>query len=100
MIEGLICTIPGTKVIELCRAHAADLSTKADRLDASDEEVAKVAAANQLSSSNILLPRDRAKQLRNDARELFFIADHLDPQETYRLSRSDLAHMGVLTSRY
>lgn len=105
MIEGLKITVSGTELRTLCLTQAGKLKAKAERaLEQADVyETAEVQTGVQQSTSN----RDPVEDLRaaavthnSNAQELVFIADHLEPLETYLLGREDLYRLGIIKERF
>jgi len=102
MIEGLQVTVKAAEVAMLCHAranHHHDRATKYAEQIAS-AEAAKLEGMDYTSGDPVRAYKEKMAQHTNDAAELEFYAEHLEPSEVYRLKHDDLRKLGIVKSAY
>lgn len=105
MIEGLKVTIGGIELRDLANSRAGHHET---RCATYAEQIASMKAAqiegmsysNSSNGDPVTALEGRRTQHENDARELRFIASHINVQEIYLLDRDALTRLGIVASRY
>ena len=102
MIEGLIVTVTGKELVELClkRAEHHDKRAKVYADQKASMTANEIEGMNYSNGDPKKILQDRIDQHQEDAAELAFIADHLEPSETYRLKREDLQKLGISHSQW
>ncbi len=83
MIDGLKVTVTGKDLIELAMSRRAALAGRAARLSVFDEESGSTANQSTVQS------------LQRQAEEYEYVAEHLEPGESYRLSIHELNRLGI-----
>jgi len=92
MIEGLHFDVPTEELRAMLSVREGEHMDKALKYDAQAAALRDAGAA-QMSGMN---PAESAKSCRARAAQLGFLKDHLVPNETYRLDKSDLSELGLL----
>jgi len=100
MITGLQVTLDAVTLYNLCRDRADHHEERAKTYatQAQGMEDVKIEGTGYTGGDPVKALRDKEREHDNAARELDFIADHLDKSETYLLSRDDLRRLGVISA--
>ena len=102
MIEGLIVTIPGPELQQLCNArtahHRERVAAYAQQIHSMKDN--DIEGMNYTGGDPLRNLTERMTQHEDEAREMEFIAKHLDLSESYRLSRDDLGRLGICKGRH
>ena len=101
MIEGLIVTITGHELQQMCQArtthHRERVAAYAQQIQSMKNN--DIEGMNYTGGDPLRNLTDRMTQHEDEAREMDFIATHLDLSESYRLSREDLNRLGICKGR-
>ncbi|MFZ4596415.1 MAG: hypothetical protein ACOYOF_19320 [Verrucomicrobiaceae bacterium] len=101
MIEGIIVTIPGTELQQLCQTrtthHRERVTAYAQQIQSMKDN--DIEGMNYSGGDPLRNLTDRMGQHEDEAREMEFIASHIDLAESYRLSRDDLSRLGICKGR-
>ena len=102
MIEGLKVTVGGMELRELATKRAEHHEERAATYAGQVENMkaAKIEGMQYSGGDPIDALERRCAEHTTDARELRFIAAHLDALESYLLRREDLQRLGITDSRY
>lgn len=103
MIQGLKVTVPGPELKELCHLrsehHTGRAKVYAEQV--ASMEQAKITAPNNYSGGDpVEALRKKKDEHTNSAKEMEFIAEHIDIKEDYLLERADLAKLGIVKDGY
>lgn len=102
MIAGLQVTVAGAELVQLAdeRAlhHESRASVYAQQID--NMRSAKVEGMLHSGGDPVKNLEERRARHENDAKELRFIARHIDVAETYLLDRGALGRLGIVSDRY
>lgn len=102
MIQGLKVTIPGPELHGLCHKHADYHEERAQvyqkKLDLLQND--GIEAMDYTNGDPKKPLGDKALHHGNAAKELRFIAEHLDLGEQYLLDQTDLAKLGITQGRF
>ncbi len=107
MIEGLKVTLTATELKALClkralhhHSRAKTYAQQAETLETAGVAMNELTQHTSMNNDPKKALLDRGSEHEMLASELSFIADHLDPAETYVLSRSDLYRLGIAKKEY
>lgn len=102
MIEGLKVTVGGIELRDLCLKQAGFHEQRRDKYEASVKSLGDVApeGVNYSNGDPKKALSDKVTLHDNSARELRFIADHLEPNESYLLDSMALVKLGIARSAF
>ncbi len=94
MIQGLLVKISGEELHDLLVRSAKDHQIKAD---AYWEQASKMPEGSEFASNDpVAAAKARAKDHREKAAYFTFLANHIEPSESYRLNAYELKEIGAV----
>jgi hypothetical protein len=102
MIEGLKVTVKGGELRDLCdqRSKHHDERATVYEKQIADMNANAIEGMQYTNGDPVKALQERRTQHLSEAREMHFIATHIDPTESYLLDRDALHRLGITANRY
>ncbi len=104
IIDGIICTVSGAELKELCRKRSEYHKNRAEYYLKQFQAIPEEDRSAPSGASNVKTPaqsmQDRFKTHDSESAELSFTAEHIKLDAEYRLDRQDLVRLGIASSSY